>query len=81
MEKNTFISVDITYFDDSPHLTSGYICTHVDSCNLEMDVHVSIEEAEKALAELERRLNQKAECSVNPYNETIHYKRLYGYVD
>ena len=25
MEKNTFISVDITYFDDSPHLTSGYI--------------------------------------------------------
>lgn len=81
MKNNTFISIDITYFDGAPDLAGGYIYTYVNSCNLEMNVHVSVEEAEEALSELEKCLNRKAECSINQYDEDIHYKRLCGYVD
>lgn len=77
----TYMSVAITNFGMDSQMNYGFIYVSDPSCKLEMNIRVSYEAAVKELAKLAKRLNKAPTFSTNPYDPSISYRELNGFLE
>lgn len=81
MEYSTYESVMITYFTTIPSISCGSIYVSVGDDKLKQVYNVSVKEAEKELAELEKKLGRKATRTINPFDNTIVRMEISGFLN
>lgn len=81
MKHNTYMSVMITYFENTPSISCASIYISVEDCKLEVVHTVPVKEAEEELTKLEERLGRKAARTINPFNNTISHVEIHGFLD
>lgn len=75
-----FMAVTVTICEGSP-IHGAHVYYTDDELDIELSHSVSYVEGMKQLRKLEKLLNKSAELIINPYDPTISYKELYGYID